>query len=313
MKNLDGLREVVDLWKKLLRESEEAVDLSELAEKEGDTRIQKELEEKYKSIEKEYKAHETDALLSEKYDRSDAVMLIHAGAGGTEAQDWAEMLLRMYLRYCERKGFKTKIAFKSPGDEAGIKSASVEIAGNYSYGYLKGEAGIHRLVRISPFDADKQRHTSFALVEVIPAIASGSEVEIDDKDLKIDTFRASGHGGQSVNKTSSAVRVTHLPTKIVIKCQNERSQLQNKETALKILRAKLFELRLKKEEEEKTKLRGEHVEASWGNQIRSYVLHPYQMIKDHRTKTEIKNTEKILNGDIDKFISSYLKWYNKTK
>ena len=218
------------------------------------------------------------------------------------------MLLRMYLRYCEKRGWQTNIINKTPGQEAGIKSATLKIQGPYSYGYLKGEAGIHRLVRISPFDAEHMRHTSFALIEVIPEIEEEKEIEIKPKEIKIETFRASGAGGQYVQKTSSAVRITHLPTKIVVSCQNERSQFQNKQTALKILRSKLLERKLKEEEKKKAELRGEHLEASWGNQIRSYVLHPYHLVKDLRTGYETSDTQAVLDGKLDGFIEAYLKW-----
>lgn len=305
---LDSLREQVSLWNGLVKEINEILELAILAEKEKDVELEKEIEQRFKSLNKAYAQHEFEVLMSGKYDQNNAIMMIHAGTGGTEAQDWAEILLRMYLRYCEKRGWQTNVVDKTPGQEAGIKSATIKITGPYSYGYLKAEAGIHRLVRISPFDAEHMRHTSFALVEVIPEIEEEKEIEIKPEDIKVDTFRASGAGGQYVQKTSSAVRITHLPTKIVVSCQNERSQYQNKQTALRILRSKLEGLKLQEEEQKKAKLRGEHLEPSWGNQIRSYVLHPYHMVKDLRTEYETSDTEAVLDGKIDGFIEAYLKW-----
>ncbi len=246
------------------------------------------------------------ALLSGKYDHQNAILSIYAGAGGTEAQDWAAILLRMYERYCQSKDWQMEVLDKSPGEEAGLKSITARIVGMNAAGYLKSEAGVHRLVRLSPFDADHARHTSFALVEITPEVEK-EELSIEDKDLKVDVFRSSGHGGQSVNTTDSAVRITHLPTGLVVTCQNERSQLQNKETAMKILRSKLFQ-RLQSEHQTQLKeLRGEFSSPMWGNQIRSYVLHPYQMVKDHRTEVETSDTQGVLGGKIDQFINAYLK------
>jgi len=270
--------------------------------------LQKEVEEWEKAeSDEELKSLELKATLSDKYDEGNAILSLHAGAGGTEAQDWAEMLLRMFERFADRRGFKYEIIELSTGEEAGIKSATIKINGPYAFGYLKSEAGVHRLVRLSPFDADKARHTSFALVEVIPEITSSDEIQIDDKDLRIDVYRSSGHGGQSVNTTDSAVRITHLPTKIVVACQNERSQLQNKNVAMKILQSKLLALKLKEQKAEVDMLRGEHLSAGWGNQIRSYVLHPYKQVKDHRTDITSTNPDAVLNGDLDIFIEGYLK------
>lgn len=250
---------------------------------------------------------EIKATLSEKYDEVNAILSVHAGAGGTEAQDWAEMLLRMFERYADRHKFSYEILEISSGSEAGIKSATIKIAGPYAFGYLKTEAGVHRLVRISPYDADKSRHTSFALIEVIPEIPETEDMPIDQKDLRTDVYHSGGHGGQSVNTTDSAVRITHLPTGIVVSCQNERSQGQNKAVAMRVLQSKLLALKLKERKEEEGKLRGEHLSAAWGNQIRSYVLHPYKQVKDHRTEIVSTNPEDILNGNLDEFIEGYLK------
>ena len=250
---------------------------------------------------------ELKATLSGRYDTNNAIISLHAGAGGTEAQDWAQMLLRMFERFAEKRGFTSTILEVSSGEETGIKSATINISGPYAFGYLKSEAGVHRLVRLSPFDADKARHTSFALVEVIPEISQDQEVIIDEKDLRIDVYRSGGHGGQSVNTTDSAVRITHIPTGIVVSCQNERSQLQNKASAMKVLQSKLLALQLKEQKDEALMLRGEHLSAGWGNQIRSYVLHPYKQVKDHRTDFTSTNPDDVLSGDLDGFIESYLK------
>lgn len=245
-------------------------------------------------------------ILGEPEDSSNAIVSINAGAGGTEAQDWADMLLRMYLRYAERSGFSTEIVEYQEGDEAGLKSATFLVNGDYAFGYLKAESGVHRLVRISPFDSNKRRHTSFASVFISPEIDDNIEVDIDEKDLRIDTYRASGAGGQHVNKTDSAIRITHAPSGIVVSCQNERSQRQNKETAMKILRARLYELEREKQREKMDELNSTKKEIGWGSQIRSYVLHPYRMIKDHRTDFETGNVDPVLDGDLSEFIKSYL-------
>jgi len=270
--------------------------------------LQKEVDEFEKAnTSEELHQLEIKTILSDKYDHNNAIVSLHAGAGGTEAQDWAEMLLRMFERFAERRGFKYQILEISPGEEAGIKSATIKISGPYVFGFLKSEAGVHRLVRISPFDADKARHTSFALVEAIPEIEQMGNTNIDDKDLRIDVYRAKGHGGQGVNTTDSAVRITHIPTGIVVSCQNERSQLQNKASAMKVLQSKLLALKLKEQKNEEIKLRGKHLSAGWGNQIRSYVLHPYKQVKDHRTEFTSSNPNEVLNGNLDGFIESYLK------
>jgi peptide chain release factor 2 len=265
------------------------------------------MEKNLEDLEDRFTAFEFTALLSGEYDEYNAILALHAGAGGVDAQDWTEMLLRMFLRFAEKQGWTAAIVDESRGDEAGVKSATVHVSGRYAYGNLKTEAGVHRLVRISPFDAEKMRHTSFALAEVLPEFAELEEMPLDEKDLRIDTFLSSGHGGQSVQTTYSAVRIVHAPTGITVTCQNERSQKQNKETALKILRAKLLQLELEKQQKEKQQIRGEYHEAAWGNQIRSYVLHPYKLVKDHRTKFESKDPDAVLGGDLKPFIEAELK------
>ena len=307
MKQLTSLKDEVSLWDGLAKRAEDLAELQVLAEEEGDEEAVAAVLHDVEELAFELERLEFQLLLGGEHDRDDAILAIHAGAGGTESQDWAEMLLRMYIRWAERERFKVDVPDISPGEEAGIKSATVAIAGAYAYGYLKAERGVHRLVRLSPFDAAHRRHTSFALVEVMPDLKDDVEVTINPEDVRMDVFRSSGAGGQNVQKTSTAVRLTHVPTGIVVTCQNERSQVQNREMAMRILRARLFEIELRKVEEERARLRGEHVAAGWGNQIRSYVLHPYNMVKDHRTGYETSNTGAVLDGDIQPFIESYLR------
>ena len=275
-----------------------------MADEEAEAAV--EAEKKLEEIDAELVRVELQRLLGGEHDAGNAIVTVHPGAGGTEAQDWAEMLLRQYLRWCERRGFKTEMVEYQPGDGAGIKSATFTVDGQYAYGYLKCEAGVHRLVRISPFDSAARRHTSFASVFVFPEVDDDVEVEIDESDLRIDTYRSSGAGGQHVNKTDSAVRLTHMPTGIVVACQNERSQHKNKATAMKILRARLYELEMEKKQEQLDELQKTKKDIAWGSQMRSYVLHPYRMVKDHRTGREVGNTDAVLDGDIDGFIEEYL-------
>ena len=265
------------------------------------------IEEELNDFEKRVDELELLLLLNGDYDRNNAILEVHSGAGGTEACDWAEMLYRMYIRWCEKKGFTYTILDYQEGDEAGIKSASIMVKGQFAYGYLKCEKGIHRLVRLSPFDSNHRRHTSFASIDVIPEIDNSIDININEEDLKIDVYRSSGKGGQGVNTTDSAVRITHLPTKIVVTCQNERSQLQNKEQAMKMIKAKLFVLELEKKENELKEIKGEQLNIEFGSQIRSYIMHPYSMVKDHRTNEETSNVQKVLDGDIDSFIIKKLK------
>ena len=308
MRDADALREDVATWRDLERRARDLVDLAELAsaEDEADLGIEAGLQTEYDALLADYQRMRTTLLFGGEYDQGNAILTISAGAGGTEATDWAEMLLRMYLRWAERHRFGTEIVDQLEGEGAGIKSATVEVDGRYAYGFLRAERGVHRLVRISPFDSQKRRHTTFALIEVLPEVADDTDVEIDPDELRIDTYRSTGAGGQHVNKTDSAVRITHLPTGIVAQSQNERSQMQNRETAMKILRGRLLERRIQEREAELARLKGEHVEAGWGHQIRSYVLHPYQMVKDLRTNVETSNTSGVLDGDLDAFMLAEL-------
>lgn len=284
-------------------------DLTAFSTEETDPATEKFLTEEYTKAKQAIETLEFQALLGGPYDRGPALMTIRSGAGGVDAQDWAEMLLRMYLRYAEKQGFRTSMLDETRGGEAGIKSATIEIDGAYAYGYLRGEAGIHRLVRLSPFNANSLRQTSFASVEIMPVIESDdTAIVLKPEELRIDTYRSSGAGGQNVNKTESAIRITHLATNTVVTCQTERSQLQNREQAMKLLKSKLLQQRIEEEAEAKRKLRGEYKSAEWGNQIRSYVLHPYTLVKDHRTNTETSDTERVLNGSIETFIESTLRY-----
>ncbi len=307
MRELTALKDEVTTWRDLERRAHDALGLLELAMAENHAGVGAEIARDAAEIEQKLAALEFNLLFAGEYDRNNAILSIHAGAGGTESQDWAAMLMRMFLRYAESRGYATEIVEETEGEEAGVKSVTIEIAGAYAYGRLKAERGVHRLVRLSPFDANKRRHTSFALVEVTPEIDDAVEIEIKPEDVKVDIYHASGHGGQNVQKVATAVRLTHVPSGIIVTCQNQRSQLQNKEFAFKVLRSRLLELVIEKKEQEKMRLKGKHVEAGWGNQIRSYVLHPYQMVKDHRTEHETSRTDLVLDGDLDAFIEAYLK------
>lgn len=306
MRWLSKLRDEVTVWRDLSRRVTDALDLVTLAESEEDESITNELLAEVEAIEAKLEKLEFQLRLSGKHDRDDALLSIHAGAGGTESQDWAQMLLRMYLRWAEANGYQTEILDSTPGEEAGLKSVTAVVQGAWAYGYLKTERGVHRLVRLSPFDAAHRRHTSFALIEVMPDIEDDIEININPDDLRIDVYKSSGAGGQHVQKNATAIRIIHEPTGIVVTCQNERSQTQNREMAMRILRGRLYELERQKREEEQARLKGEHVDAGWGNQIRSYVLHPYKMVKDHRTSYEVGNAEAVLDGRLDDFIEAYL-------
>jgi len=307
MRRIADAREQVDTWRSLQSRTRDLDDLIELAEAEADEDLQRDLSAEATALAGRVDDMELTLALSGEYDRRDAILAIHAGAGGTDSQDWAEMLLRMYLRWADKSGYTTAILDLAQGEEAGIKSATVEIAGRHAYGYLRSERGVHRLVRLSPFDAAHARHTSFVLVEVLPEVESAAEVNLGPDDLRIDVFRASGHGGQNVQKNATAVRITHIPSGITVSCQNERSQARNKDLALKVLEARLLELEVERKAEEQSRLKGEHVSAGWGNQIRSYVLHPYKMVKDHRTGFETSNAEAVLDGDLTPLLRAYQK------
>jgi peptide chain release factor 2 len=310
------LEKTIQKWDEIEKKLEDLSVLIQLAEEEsasgGEASLKGEIIEAIKNLQAQIHHLEVEMLLSGEKDQNNAIVSIHPGAGGTESQDWAQMLFRMYTRWAERSGYKVELMDLQPGEEAGLKSATFNVIGDYAYGHLKAEAGVHRLVRISPFDANKRRHTSFSSVFVYPEIEDDVEVSINEKDLKMDTFRASGPGGQNVNKVSSAVRITHIPTGIVVACQTERSQHKNRSLALKLLRAKLYELEAKKKEAEMSSLVGEKKEIAWGNQIRSYVFQPYQMVKDHRTGVEIGNVEAVMDGDLDPLIDAYLQKQLKT-
>jgi len=308
MREAEGLRDEVATWRSLIQRVDDLTELSELAnDASADADMSASLDTEYSSISGDYDRMRTSLLFAGEYDEHNSIITITAGAGGTEATDWAEMLLRMYLRWAQRHKFATEILDQLEGEEAGLKSVTVGIDGRYAYGNLRAERGVHRLVRISPYDSQKRRHTTFALVEVLPEVADDTEVgDIPEDELKIETFRSQGAGGQHVNKTDSAVRLTHIPTGITAQSQNERSQHQNRDYAMKILKARLLERRVEEREKELAAIRGEHVEAGWGNQIRSYVLHPYQMVKDHRTNYETSATNDVLDGDLDAFMLAEL-------
>ncbi len=307
-----ALQQKLDTWQGLERQFEDVQVLTELAEEENDESMLPEIASLAEAVEKSIEDIEFRQMLSGPHDKSNAILSINAGAGGTEAQDWADMLLRMFTRWSERQKFKTRFIDVLHDQEAGIKSATITISGEYAFGYLKSEVGVHRLVRISPFDTGKRRHTSFASIMVIPEIEDDIDIEINEEDLRVDTYRASGAGGQHVNKTDSAVRITHVPTGIVVQCQNERSQHKNRAQAMKILRARLYEQHMEEQDLEMEKLQGEKRVIAWGSQIRSYVLHPYQMVKDHRTNYESSNVTAILDGDIDEFMRKYLMFISQS-
>ena len=303
MKDISDRRQELESWRKLEDRVTDARELAEL----GDESLVAELAPEINALEKLVSQKELSTLLSGKFDKGDALLTINAGAGGTDSQDWSAMLMRMYLRWAEYSGYQTEVLDMTEGEEAGIKSVTIAVNGRYAYGYLRAEKGVHRLVRLSPFDSNNRRHTSFTQVEVLPAVEADEDVHIDPGDIKIETFRAAGAGGQNVQKNDTAVRITHIPTGVVASCQNERSQTQNKENAMRVLKARLLEIKQREEEEQLAKLRGEYQKAEWGSQIRSYVLHPYQMVKDHRTDFEVGNAQSVLDGDLDGFIEAYLR------
>ncbi len=305
MRRLAELKRVVQIWRELEKRVADITELISLTEE--DASLQAEIRAEIEKIASQLDELEFQMAFGGEYDARNAILTVHAGAGGTESQDWADMLMRMYLRWAERRSYKAEVLDISAGEEAGIKSVVIGIDGDYAFGYLKSEHGVHRLVRLSPFDADHARHTSFAMVEVMPEAQADVDVKIEPDDLKVDAFRSSGPGGQHMQKTSSAVRLTHLPTGLVVTCQSERSQYQNKEIALRILQSRLLELELAKKAEEKARLKGKRIAAGWGNQIRSYVLHPYKMVKDHRTDYQTGNPETVLDGELDDFITAYLR------
>ena len=307
MRQLAERKRVVQQWRDMERRIADITEVISLAMEEGEASLEEELRSEVEKLVFGLDALELELAFNGEYDDRNALLAIHAGAGGTESQDWAEMLLRMYLRYAERRGYKAEVLDISQGEEAGIKSAIVAINASNAFGYLKSEHGVHRLVRLSPFDADHARHTSFALVELMPEAQADVDVEMSPDDLKVDVFRSSGPGGQHMQKTSSAVRITHLPTGLVVASQNERSQHQNKEIAMKILQSRLLELELEKKAKERAKIKGKRIDAGWGNQIRSYVLHPYRMVKDHRTGYQTGDTDAVLDGDLEGFIIAYLR------
>lgn len=307
LKQIDSLKGLTEKYHKLSEELNEGMLLLELSSQDNDPKTLKEAEKELNQVEEKIEDFELFALMTGEDDGKNALLTIHPGAGGTESCDWAEMLLRMYLRWIERKGFKHQIIDYQAGEEAGIKNATVEVTGEYAYGFLKAESGVHRLVRISPFDANQRRHTSFASVFVCPEIEDTIVVDIKPDDLKVDTFRSSGAGGQHVNKTSSAVRITHIPTGIVVQCQSERSQFKNKDNAMKVLKSRLYQYHKQKEEEKQAQIESTKKKIEWGSQIRSYVFHPYTLVKDHRTGVETSNGQAVMDGEIDEFIQAYLR------
>jgi len=303
MKHLSSLRDEVESWQNLRQRIHDALELAQLE----DESLRSELEAETAAIEKDVEQREFYAMLSGKHDHGNALLAIHAGAGGTDSQDWAEMLERMYLRWCETHGYQTEVLDFTEGEEAGIKSITIAVNGRFAFGYLRSEKGVHRLVRLSPFDSAHRRHTSFALVEILPQVEEDDEIIISPDDLRIDVYRSSSAGGQNVQKNATAIRITHLPTGLVVTCQNERSQTQNRENAMRVLRARLLEIKQQEQEDQLAEMRGEFKKMEWGSQIRSYVLHPYQMVKDHRTDYETGNTQAVLNGELDGFIEAYLR------
>jgi len=307
MRRLSTVRSRIETWRGLEARVGELLQLLDLAEPEQDEATASDIERDAADVERQLDDLEFELTFSGPYDDRNAIIAIHAGAGGTESQDWAEMLMRMYLRWCEQRRFATDIIDLMPGEEAGIKSATIEVTGAHAFGYLRSERGVHRLVRLSPFDSAHARHTSFALVEVLPEASDAAEVKVNPDDLRVDVYRASGHGGQNVQKNSTAIRITHIPTNIVVTCQNERSQHRNRESAMRVLEARLIERELARHAEEQAKIKGEHVSAGWSNQIRSYVLHPYKMVKDHRTGYETSDAAGVLEGNLDDAIRAYLK------
>lgn len=306
MRDIATRREWVSAWKSVERKRQDAGVMLDLAEEANDESVYHDAETEITDFEKAVESLEFRNMLSGEHDQNNAIITLHPGAGGTESQDWTQMLYRMYLRWIERSGFKYEVIDLQAGDEAGLKDAAIEVTGPYAYGYLKAEAGVHRLVRISPFDANKRRHTSFASVFVLPEVDNNVDIKVDEKDLRVDTYRASGAGGQHVNKTSSAVRMTHLPTGIVVQCQNERSQLRNREMAMKLLMAKLYQLKLEQDKSKFSDLEKSKKDIAWGSQIRSYVFHPYNLVKDHRTGVSTGNVQAVMDGDLDEFIKAYL-------
>lgn len=303
MKKISALRDELSAWEKLNEKTTSLLELAEL----HDESLRAEIESETEKIGQELDQRELSTLLAGQYDRGDAILAIHAGAGGTDSQDWAEMLERMYLRWAEKNGYETEVIDMTEGEEAGIKSVTITVKGRYAYGYLRAEKGVHRLVRLSPFDSAHRRHTSFAMVEVLPVIEDDEDIYIDPNDVRIDIYKSSGAGGQNVQKNATAIRLTYLPTGMIVTCQNERSQMQNRENAFRVLRGRLAAIREEEQEKQLAELRGEYKKAEWGNQIRSYVLHPYQMVKDHRTDHEVGNTQAVLDGEINDFIESYLR------